>query len=130
MTQRDDERPALSGEDEALVRRVADVYAAPALTAAQRARFDAGLERRLHNTASRRRGWLIALATGMAALYFVSEHASAPTRGATGRAALEPVATAASPEEVILAVATEPVADAEDALPEDYRAISYLVLGP
>ena len=130
MTQRDDERPALTGEDEAFVRRVADAYAAPTLTAAQRVRFDAGLERRLRGSASRRGGWLIALGTGMAALYFVIEHASAPTRRATEQAVLEQVATAASPEEVILAVATEPVADADAALPEDYQAISYLVLGP
>jgi hypothetical protein len=66
----------------------------------------------------------------VAALYLVIEHASAPTHGATEHAVLERQVTAASPEEVILAVATEPVADAEDALPEDYQAISYLVLGP
>ena len=130
MTWRDDERPALTREDEALVRRVADAYATPAMTAAQRARFDTGLERRRLGSASRRNGWLVALATGLAALYFVSEHATAPKRGATEPAVLEPVATSASPEEVILAVATEPVADAEEALPEDYQAISYLVLGP
>jgi len=129
MTRRDEQRPALGREVEALVRRGAGAYAPPPMTAAQRTRFDAGLEQRLRGAASRPASWLVALAAVTAAVFLAIEHGGAPARPASERAALAPIATTASAEDVILAVATPPVAEVDEALPEDYQAISYLVLG-
>ena len=119
---RDDANEPTSAEDERFARWLGENYAAPPMTEARRRRFDARLEARLAQ--ARTRPWHAALAAAVAAgLAFVlwGEYAAGP--GAT-----RPAPAAATSAEAVLALATEPVRDAEEALPVDYQAISYLLI--
>lgn len=131
--QHDDETP-LSGDDEAFVRNVADLYAPPPMTALQRSRFDARLEERISDRAARRRPWFAVAAGVAAALSLLLWRATNP---APGGDEVEQIAVAmptqseadASADEWILAMTTESRADADDTLPPEYLAISDLLLG-
>jgi hypothetical protein len=118
---RDDPHEPTSAEDERFARWLGELYEAPPMTEARRRRFDARLEERLAR--ARARPWHAALAAAAAALAFVlwGEHAAGP--GAT-----DPAPAAAASAEAVLALATEPVTDAEEALPVEYQAISYLLI--
>ncbi len=134
MSDRHDEETPLSRDDEAFVRNVADLYAAPPMTAVQRSRFDARLEERIGDRAARRRPWF-AVAAGVAAalsllLWRVTELAPGGDEVAQIAVALPTQSEAdASADEWILAMTTESSTDADDTLPPDYLAISDLLLG-
>ena len=118
-------------DDDAFLRNVAAHYAPPSMTASQRTRFDARLaERRQRGVA---RPWLAAaaVAAAVAALFFWQANDIAPTgdavvRFAESEPALEGVVT---PEEWILAMGNDVLADTDAGLPADYVAISNLLLG-
>jgi hypothetical protein len=121
-----EDRTPLSADEAAFVRRVAETYAPPPLTQVERARFDARLDALVAEELPRSRPWLIALAAGTAVLALaIWQTGRQADRDAIERAAAE----SASPEEAILATATVPIADADDALPVEYRAISDLLVG-
>jgi len=129
MTEKD---APLSAEEVAFVRRVAEAYAPPSLTQAERTRFDARLDELVAEELPRSRPWLIALAAGVAVLALaIWQTGREADRDALEHAAAKSasVESAASPEEAIVATATVPIADADDALPVEYRAISDLLVG-
>ena len=116
-----------------MVQCVAELYAPPPLSPARRARFDARLAERLDASPARRgmrlAAWLAAAATVLVATYGIS------TLSPRGSEHVQPVSTASTPpavttqdDDAILAM-MGPIADANDALPDDYRAISALVIG-
>ena len=123
----------LAPYERAIVRRVADLYAPPPLSAARRMRFDARLAERL--AASAPRGRLL-LATSLAAaaialaaawdFWMLSPRGSEDVE--VGSASSTPLEVAAQDDDAILAM-VGPIANADDALPEDYRAISDLLIG-
>ena len=129
----DDERP-LSTEDEAFVRNVANLYAAPPMTASQRTRFDARLEERRGDRAPRRGPWF-AVAVGVAAtlsLLLWRAMIDAPSGDDVVQViAREPTwsETDASADAWILAMTTDTLSESDDTLPPDYLAISDLLLG-
>ncbi len=130
MTSTRDEETRLSPRDEAFVRRVAAAFAPPPRSPAQRAAFSAKLEARLGGAAWRGRRALgfAALATTAAAMLLLRTVALEP---APALAPQEPALAAGagpSPEEVLLALASEPGADGEEALPPDYAAIASVLL--
>ena len=129
---RTDPRTELAPLDEMLVRRVADLYAAPPLSAARRARFDARLAERLDAPAPRGRAPLATLASGAAALALALGFWMLSPRGSqdepTPSTRSTPLAVAPQDDDAILAM-MEPIASADEALPDDYRAISALVIG-
>jgi hypothetical protein len=119
-------------DDDAFARNVAAHYAAPAMTASQRTRFDARLEERMRRRAARSRSWIAAgaVAVAGAALFLWQSGGVAPTGDGVAQvdendAALEATVT---PEEWILAMGGDSVADANEGLPADYVAISDLLL--
>jgi len=120
---RDDPSEPTSAEDERFARWLGEIYEAPPMTEARRRRFDARLEARLAR--ARARPWHAALAAAAAALAFVLWGGHLAGRGPTDSARAPAAATSA---EAVLALATEPVTDAEEALPVEYRAISYLLI--
>lgn len=134
MSHRDDELRPLAREDEAFVRNVADLYAAPPMTTLQRSRFDARLEERIRDRAARRRPWF-AVAAGVAAalsLLLWRTATLAPVGDEVAQIAVaEPTQSEAdaSADAWILAMTTDSLADADDTLPPDYLAISDLLLG-
>ena len=133
MSRERSDRPELTARERALVERVDELYAAPPLSTAQRVRFDARLAERLG--ASRpRRGLLVAGALAAAASALVAVYGLRtllPREGeevAPAPAESTPLGVAAQDDDAIIAM-MDPIADANDALPEDYRAISALVIG-
>jgi hypothetical protein len=129
MSDRDEGRIRLSPDDEVFVRRVAAAYAAPPMTGPRRARFEARLDERLAGGLSRAGPWLVAATVCAGLLALVMWRAPLSLRGAASAPDAASVASAASSEEVILALATLPAADADEALPDDYRVISDLLAG-
>jgi len=134
MRDRHDDRQPLSPDDEAFVRSVADLSAAPPMTAFQRTRFDARLEERIRDGVVRRRRWLVAVAAAAAALSLLVWRAGVDVpdggevaRVEVGEPALDESETVA--EEWILAMATDSLTETDEALPPDYLAISDLLLG-
>jgi len=121
---RDDAGAPFGTGEEEFVRWLADAYTPPPMTGARRARFDARLEARL-DARAHRGPWLAAAATGAFALAIGAWSARVADRGAAGAAS---PARSAGSAEAVLALATDPVADAEEALPTEYRAISYLLI--
>ena len=121
----------LSADEAAFIQRVADAYDPPPLSPALRARFDARLDVLVAEDLPRSSPWLIALAAGAAVLALAIWQAErdAAQEALGGAAASATAANATSPEEAILATATVPVADADEALPVEYRAISDLLVG-
>lgn len=136
MSARPPERIDLTPEEQAFVRRVDELYAAPDLSAEERVAFQARLDAR---RSSPRRGWVPAtlagaavVAAGSALLVLTFTRAELADDEATPRIARQEAATtlaAATPEEALLALATEGVADADEGLPEDYLAIEGVLLG-
>lgn len=117
-----DERPRLDREAEDFVRRTADAWTPAEMSAAERARFDAGLAERLERGRARRVAWWAAVgavgAVGvLLALWSPSGGPPVRTAEATGDA------------EVILALArgTESAEEADARLPDDYQAIAALL---
>ena len=111
-------------DDDAFARNVAAHYTAPPMTASQRTRFDARLEERALRSAVRPRPWLaaVAVAAAVASLFFRQARGVAPTNDVAqidaSDASLEGAAT---PEEWILAMGSESLADADDGLPPRLR---------
>ena len=127
------DRPELTAHERALVERVAELYAAPPLSPSRRVRFDARLAERLGAARPRRRLLVAAsLAVAASALVAVFGLRTLLPREGEGGAAVPTESTslgvAAQDDDAILAM-MDPIADANDALPEDYRAISALVIG-
>jgi hypothetical protein len=123
----------LAPYERAIVRSVADLYAPPPLSSARRMRFDARLAERLAASAPRRR---LLLATSLAAAAIALAAAwDFWMLSPRGREDVEVVSAssarlevAAQDDDPILAM-VGPIANADDALPEDYRAISDLLIG-
>jgi len=141
MSQNDDRRPqagdperatdALSRDEARFVAKVAEAYAPPEPTPADRARFQARLEERLARPARRPLWqWLAPATVALLAAVLVTTQlrigdlvTSTPTRIATQPDDV----TIESEEETLLAlVVDEPTSD-ETALPEDYQAIASLM---
>jgi hypothetical protein len=120
-------------DDDALLRSVAAHYAPPPMTASQRTRFDARLEERVQRGVANMRPWLagVAIAAAVAGLLLWQTSSVAPTGDTMVRVAVaEPTLDgAATPEEWILSMAGDEIADANAGLPADYVAISSLLLG-
>ena len=129
MKDRHDE--PLSRDDAAFVRNVADLYAAPPMTASQRTRFDARLDERLRDRAARRRPWFAVAAVAAVALSLLVWRTEVDTplpASEVARSAVE-LDVDANTDEWILAMATDDSIDSDATLPADYRAISGLLLG-
>jgi hypothetical protein len=124
---RNDDEFSISDDDARFVQKLDAHYRPPEATAAGRARFQARLEERI----ARGRGrtpWLLggALATAAAALVL----ALLPS-GETGERAASDAGYAAtdlpSAEESLLLLANGPLADPDEALPEDYQTLASLL---
>ena len=129
MNDRNDE--PLSRDDAAFVRNVADLYAAPPMTASQRTRFDARLDERLRDRAARRRPWF-ALAAGAAVALSLLVWRTAidtPTPASEVAQDVTDLDASENADEWILAMTTDDSIDSDATLPADYRAISDLLLG-
>lgn len=126
-------------EARAFARRLSEAYAPPPLSAAEQARFDAGLEERLERR-RRRGGWLplLAGAASAAALLWVLLPAGAPEPEETPAPRMADATPAAQWEYDLIystdaALSGEPEEE-EDAfpeamLPDEYAAIDSLLLG-
>lgn len=129
MKDRHDE--PLSRDEANFVRNVADLYAAPPMTATQRTRFDARLGERLRDRAARR--WpLLALATGAAvalSLLFWRTEIDTPLPATEVAQDVIDLDADTSADGWILAMTSDDSIDADATLPADYRAISDLLLG-
>jgi hypothetical protein len=125
MNQNDDEH-GLGAEDARLVRTLDAAYRPPEPSAADRARFAAGLEARL---ARRRasRPWLLGGAVAAAALALVL--AGLPGDEPAPELARSPALSSDAPstEEALLLLTNGPLADPDEALPDDYRTIASLL---
>jgi hypothetical protein len=126
------DRPSLTHEEEAFVRKLAGAYVAPELSPPERAAFHAGLERRI----TRRRTAVLwrpvfagtAVAVALAVIVFARAGTVAPPSAQTP-AATNGVAASTTAENVILALATESADEREVELPDDYLAIAGVFLG-
>jgi len=134
MSDRHDDRRPRAPDDEAFVRSVADLYAAPPMTASQRTRFDARLEERIRDGAVRRSPWFAVVAVAAAAVSLLVWRAGldAPDGGevapvAESERALDESETGA--EEWLLAMETGSLPETDESLPLEYLAISDLLLG-
>ena len=116
-----DDDVQLSSADAAFVDRMRDAYAAPPLTAAQRTRFHARLDERVHARSARRRTWAAAVATAAVLL------AVWMGRGGGVRDDVATVGADDDAGDVLFAYATDAGADSDAALPPDYVAIAGLV---
>jgi hypothetical protein len=133
---RDDEI-GLAADEEAFVRRVADAFAPPPRTAAQRVAFQARLEERLE-VEGRPRRWVWGLAAlAAAALAAVvlpmvfGREVEAPVVQTTIASGSGPAATGAeaAQEDAILAIVVDSEVASDATLPEDYQAIASVFLG-
>ena len=120
----------LAPDEQALVRRIGDLYAAPPLSGPHRTRFDARLAERVGARAPRTRALVgisfAAVAAASFGLWMMVPRGGTP--GVDTPSALPaPLAMAAQDDDAILAM-MEPIASADEALPEDYRAIADLVI--
>ena len=126
MSPNDDE-VSISDDDTRFVRELDALYQPPEVTAAGRVRFQAGLEERI----ARRRGrrpWLLGgvVATAAAALVLAllpSGETGERVASDAGQAAAELPST----EESLLLLANGPLADPDEALPEDYQTLASLL---
>jgi len=125
---RDDAVTPLGDDDARFLARVAESYAPPEPSAADRARFRAGLEAKLARR-SRRAAWpwLVPAAAALAAVLVVTlfprTEAPAPSIAETPTGE----SLTGSEEETLLALVTGESASDDDALPEDYQAIASLM---
>jgi hypothetical protein len=126
MNANDDERE-LSDADTRFVRALRAAYRPPEPSGVDRARFAAGLEARLARRA--RRPWWIGAASTAAAvalvLALVTGEEPAPQLAREAAPALAP--DAPSTEEALLLLTNGPLADPDEALPDDYRTIASLL---
>jgi hypothetical protein len=134
MSDRHDDRQPLAPDDEAFVRSVADLYAAPPMTASQRTRFDARLEERIRDGAARRRPWfaVVAVAAAVVSLLVWRAGLDVPDGGEVAPVAESKRAVDESEigaEDWLLAMETGSLPETDEALPADYLAISDLLLG-
>jgi hypothetical protein len=126
MIPHEDDRPALGPEDETLVRRVADAYRAPAMSAPARRAFDARLDERLARRRSPRlRPWLVLAPAAAVALTWLVL-ARAPLERTHPDAAAVAAADDSDLEATLVAANDS---DSDDALPDDYEAIATFFLG-
>lgn len=127
--QRDhDDRPAPRGTADArFVAHLAERYAPPEPTAAERARFRAGLDEKLQRR-SRRAAWpwIVPAAAALAAVLFIAPRPW-PQTTTSPPATSHDDALALSEEDTLLALVTNDDAGADDALPEEYQAIASLM---
>jgi len=127
---RDHDDLHLSREDARFVEKLEALYRPPAPTAADRARFDARLEERLARGAARR-AWLLpgaaAAAAAAAALVLALLPNAEPAERVVAEASPAVFEPYPSTEETLLLMANGPLADRDEALPEDYRMIASLL---
>lgn len=133
MTPLEPDRPELSSEDAAFVEQLRQTYRWPERSGARRAAFRSRIDERL---AQRGRGWrgllvpvaLTAAAAAALVVWLALPPGSEPDAGAPLVATTQPASE--TPEDAILAL-TEPGSeiDRNSSLPEDYEAISSLLLG-
>jgi hypothetical protein len=127
MNQNDDEH-GLGAEDARFVRTLDAAYRPPEPSAADRARFAAGLDARL---ARRRasRPWLLGGAVAAAALALVLAGLPGDEPAPELARSSAPVLSSDAPstEEALLLLTNGPLADPDEALPDDYRTIASLL---
>jgi hypothetical protein len=118
----------LTDRDARFVRALSAAYRPPEPGAADRARFAAGLEARLARGRARR-PWLLGGAVAAAAAAFVLAllPSGQPAPQLAREAAPAPLADAPSVEEALLLLTNGPLADPDEALPDDYRTIASLL---
>jgi hypothetical protein len=123
-----DDEPRLEGEDARFVRALDAAYRPPEPSAADRARFTAGLEARLAR--GRTRGsWALggAVAAAAAALVLALLPAGEPAPELAREAPPALADDAPSAEETLLLLTNGPLDDPDEALPDDYRTIASLL---
>jgi hypothetical protein len=127
MTSNHDE-PRLSSEDERFVRRLDALYQPPEPTAAVRARFAARLHERMARRRARARWQLAGATAAVAVLALVVARLPGVTSGSRD-ASDTALASAGEPsaEETLLFLANGPLADPDEALPDDYRTLASLL---
>jgi hypothetical protein len=131
----EDERTPPTAAEQDFVRRLAEVYAPPPRTAAQRVAFQAKLDERLRQEGrrSRLRFGLVAVASAAAALLVLRalpERKLLAPVGVPEIAESAPTRAAAGPqEEAILALSIGAETTTDEALPAEYEAIAGVFLG-
>jgi hypothetical protein len=128
MNANDDELDP-SGGDARFVRAVDAAYRPPEPSAADRARFAAGLEARITRSRARR-PWLVggaAAAAAAAALVLALLPGGEPATQLAREATPAPADDSPSTEEALLLLTNGPLADPDEALPDDYRTIASLL---
>jgi hypothetical protein len=134
MSSPSDERPKLAREDEGFVKRVAESYAPPPMTAAERAAFDETLLERIQRSHPTRR-WLtlagvpaaVGAALAAAWLFFLSPG----TEGLAPSEGMAPALSARAWEEELFlngGLFEAERADESELLPEEYLAIASVLL--
>jgi hypothetical protein len=116
-------------EDARFVRKLDALYRPPVPTAADRARFAARLEERLARGAGRG-PWLLGGAVAVAAaaaLVLAGLPASEPGERSDAGARYAASEPGPSTEETLLLLTNGPLADPDEALPEDYRTLASLL---
>jgi hypothetical protein len=125
MSRNDDELP-IPDDDTRFVEKLAALYQPPETTAAERARFAARLDARIARGRGRRR-WLAggAALAATAALIFALLPGAGPERTTSDPG--QPSTARPSTEETLLLLANGPLADPDEALPEDYQTLASLL---
>jgi hypothetical protein len=120
---RNDEELRISDDDARFAERLGALYRPPEATSAARARFAAGLDERIARGRVRR-PWLLggAVAAAAVALTFVLLPGEPETSTATVAEIELP-----STDESLLLIANGPLADPDEALPEDYQTLASLL---
>jgi hypothetical protein len=123
-----DDEPRLEGEDARFVRALDAAYRPPEASAADRARFAADLDARLARGRGQR-PWLLggALAGAAAALVLALLPGREPAPELAREAAPALTDDVPSTEEALLLLTNGPLADPDEALPDDYRTIASLL---
>jgi hypothetical protein len=128
MTPQDDE-PKLTDREARFVRALDAAYRPPEPSAAERARFAAGLDARLAHP--RRPRWAVgaAAAAAAAALVLALLPGREPAPQLVREAMPTPVLAADAPstEEALLLLTNGPLSDPDEALPDDYRTLASLL---
>jgi hypothetical protein len=123
-----DDELELADRDAHFVRALGSAYQPPQPGAAERARFAAGLEARLARGPARRPWWVGgAVAAAAAALVLALRPGDEPAPQLVRAAAPALVDEGPSTEEALLLLTNGPLADPDEALPDDYRTIASLL---
>ena len=125
MTSKHDE-PQLSAEDERFVRVLDAAYQPPEPTPAARARFAARLDERIVRRHGRR-GWRLAGAAAAVLALLVARLPEAQTGAGDTSETAAAGSAAPSTDETLLWLANGPLADPDEALPDDYRTLASLL---